>query len=305
MKWIWGILLVISFATNLFAGPSEKTEPSLELYDPITISTPKYPSFETATKGHKDNILNHITLADIPRSSIQYEYEGIQGVIVKQTRRRIMSFGRRILRERYRETYMTDSEYLHSSEQMELSQEIHENGAWWLDRDWTDYLPPEKGGAPPIQIYKIGSTHNILKIGPFSLSNIGKISIDKFGFFDIRANDDFSQLEETNGPNNNDHDEMLTDRRPTRLLDIHIEPIQPKIRNETWYNNRYWKFKIRPAARIRFALDNIDYTGDFSMKILTEFYHRNLHYADFETIARYEPNTQETIVSLSFRFLTF
>lgn len=314
MKWLCSIFLVIAWTSFAYADPKSpsstaKLEIDLAYYRPIENSVkPDYPSLADACDLSFDHsIVDHIMPPRQLRSSIRFEYKGIQSLIVKQLENRVNSLGRRSLRAQYQETYMTESEFQHAYNQMKYSELVHQGHAWWLDRTWMDYLPPEKGGAPfSPEVRTIGSTHTIYELGPISFNNVGKISVEKFGFFDVQTDRNFSTLESLETPANNGYDENPTNKKaPRRIIDVNIKPNQFEAQKETWYKNRFWKLSLRPGARVRFALDNFQYTGDVSIRFDAEFYYGKLHFADLEFIIKYKPADNELKSNFSFAIITF
>ncbi|MBL4847560.1 MAG: hypothetical protein JKY65_18740 [Planctomycetes bacterium] len=224
-----------------------------------------------------NNLLGQVTLARRLPGTQVVRYRGFQGFVVRRLRRVYQSRWRRSLRDSERAGGLGHFQLAAIYQTMgDAESDLAAGGRWW-NRSWLHSLPPEKGGAPA-RVYEtqIGARVNVVRIGPFSLTNDFRGRIEGFAlrlstrgrvFRDLAEADvarDHAMLTRESGER--EDLDVLPDRPrspkaeareeqqgfapdeqnlgATDLLDLGLEATVPQ-------PGRAWRFHFRPSARVR------------------------------------------------------
>lgn len=134
-----------------------------------------------------DELLRQVTLTELPPGSLQIEYRGIQGFVVRRLQSRYRSLWRGQIDLWYDETAMSDAERNAALTELGWAFADLRTGRWW-ERSWLDSRRPEKGGAPARPwVHTEGEALEVFRLGRVRLTNELKLRVDRLGELSLDA----------------------------------------------------------------------------------------------------------------------
>lgn len=134
-----------------------------------------------------DSLLRQVTLTELPPGSLQIEYRGVQGFIVRRLQSRYRSLWRGQIDLWYDETAMSDAERNAALTEMGWAFADLKTGRWW-ERSWLESRLPEKGGAPAKPwVHTEGEALELFRVGRVRLTNELKLRVDRVGELSLDA----------------------------------------------------------------------------------------------------------------------
>ena len=163
MRWLAPLAIVVIFTSQANATNTQQTKQQQNTPLPnLRIDLDTYvDDYEAAPSGRW---IDSVTMHRFPPGSLQIKYDGTHKLLFKQAHNQVRRFARK---------YASPEE---PRQRMDPYQTPTPD-KWWT-RSWMASLPPERGGAPAAPYVHVIGKEIDWKVGPITLSNTLKISID-------------------------------------------------------------------------------------------------------------------------------
>lgn len=217
-------------------------------------------------------------------NGINYELHGPYKIIYNEILNQFKSEYQNQLYNYYSESYtMSYSDLCRELEEFEIFQTTNENNFW-------QYYSEENGGSQRSYTQTVGSTHEIIRIGSFNLTNEFRGSIKRFGIYLDNNNQDIIQQIRTNNQTTQDFENRILTFQETN----------------SFINNTSYRLKFRPSININFLeYDLLEVIKNISLKIDAEIFYNKSHVLNLGLAIRYQPSDNELIMAIQLETVTW
>lgn len=304
----------------------------VDLFESVRLQPPSWRSL-----GLQSDFLGQISFEYTPwiPGSVQVEYAGVEGYIVRQLESRLSSEWRRNVRAQERwdtDPYAPDLVHRMNVLALAYDDQEHRYGSW-AERTWFQSLPAHKGGAPEEAFtHQVGTTVEWIKWGPFSFNNAMRGRLAKIALFELDAGvvlrdgvpeqpvraRDFARLDR--GARLDGDPEVQLEEQPgqvrpatptpsarielTPRSDTFLLTLEPEAKGRLM-DGLHWRVKVRPRTSISFS--DFSPGGSLGMRVICEILlgSSRERVAEIEANVRIDPFEGEAQASLEFALLTW
>lgn len=273
-------------------------------------------------------LVDQVTLTRLPPGSLLIRYQGFQGFVVGKLKRELRKRWANSLRDQWEGQVLSDDDYESALQAMYDDMALHQAGGAWWTRAWYDSLPAEKGGAPEVPyVQTVGQKVDILRIGPWSVSNDLRAHLDGItlsldaghgpyvrrsdGSVAVRLAREHARLARARG-------ETEAEIEAGEVLDDATDPAPPSDaeadattgfvrltfaapRPTRWLGGSEVKVKLRPTARFKIDQADTYFVRDMALRAQFTFCDPTtvegrrfpLPLACLEAVVRYRPDSNE------------
>ena len=184
-RWLLSLILLLVLAPlRAKAGDpvaeAQEFHPDFELFETVRLGfgTPRYAS---ATY----DLVDLVTMRQLPPGSLYTEFDGVQGVVVKHLRSQYRGFTRRAARAGWMTQQDGDPPLRALYERLDHTPvDSRSNGEWW-QRTWQESLSEEHGGAPRKPYIHTYGREIAWGLGPLTLTNTAKVRFNYFASLEL------------------------------------------------------------------------------------------------------------------------
>lgn len=291
----------------------------------LSLTLPRY----SWLPARRAALVDQVTLTRLPPGSLLIRYEGFQGFVVGKLKRELRKRWASSLRDQWEGQVLSDDDYESALQSMYDDVALHEAGGAWWTRAWYESLPAEKGGAPEVPfVQTIGQKVDIVRIGPWSVSNDMRAHLDGItlsldagqgpyvrrsdGSVAVRLAREHARLARARG-------ETESELEASEVLDDATDPAPPSDvegpdmatgfvrltfaapRPTRWLGGTEVKVKLRPTARFKVDQAQTYFVRDVALRAQFTFCDPTtsdgrrfpLPLACLEAVVRYQPDGQE------------
>ncbi|MCO5168361.1 MAG: hypothetical protein M9894_18640 [Planctomycetes bacterium] len=301
-------------------GRDPDLRPSLDPRVDVRLELPSFRWLPRATHG--SDFVRQVSLTHLPPGSLIVRYDGLEGFVVRKVQARMRKLWRDSIRDAYDAEAIDWDRYDRAFEVMHESFADHRAGGRWWERSWLDSLTPERGGAPANPfVQTIGQEIQVARLGPLSLSNELRVSLDRLSFLRIdpdggqiyrdhdvrRLAREHAHLRRDDADDPEDLPAIAVGKRTIiegtqePLVRITLEPPDPGLLPG------YWRLRLRPMAAFRVNGDPAEMLKEVSLRVTMELFigEQRRHFMNVEAVARFQPADQEMALGIELSLLTW